>query len=353
MVWAGRMLKAVRGLQCAAIAVLADSHAKHEIGAIVYFVALLILLGLFVSEYVLDELHRAQENDVAREHREQAEKLERHYQSERAASVVANNAVRARLESSLNIANAGVAFLVSTYRQTTRAIASQKRSTDSGTLLVRDIKKFQIIVDALRNMCHAVKESASLERNVPISDVIVKATFMEIVTAASGHQQLEYRAWCTPSDAPPRSASEQKTFEKREGCAGLAWHRQRPVIEHEFTGEEWTDNYKDQGDIYRTQNMSMISVPVVRLDDHTVLGVITVDINLKEFFGQKNQKDAEERAGRWFLPYTTYISFIYAAEQFASTVFPILAAGLTQARTLAGAHSHELLPTAPEPASSQ
>jgi hypothetical protein len=166
------------------------------------------------------------------------------------------------------------------------------------------IRRDSVLNETLQRLCQALKTAYVQLEDVTVVDVWFRATFLEV----SG-DELKYRAWWLPDGSAPRSAREHKTFRQGEGCAGLAWQRARPVIEDDFRdGHEWKDNYMGQGQIYK----SMVSVPVIRpLDNGTsaVIGVITVDTNTSGYFGVKNNKDHEERAGRRILPYARYISF--------------------------------------------
>ena len=121
-----------------------------------------------------------------------------------------------------------------------------------------------------------------------------------------------YTNWYTPGNNEPRSKSEGKMFSKGEGVAGLAWKRQRVVIEDKFeNGIEWKDNYEDQGKLYA----SMACVPVLTSllkegSRDRVLGIITIDTNIEGFFGKKNDKDMEDRISKWITPYGSYIAFV-------------------------------------------
>jgi hypothetical protein len=94
----------------------------------------------------------------------------------------------------------------------------------------------------------------------------------------------------------------------------------RPVIEDEFKNErEWRDNYSGQGGNYK----SMISVPVMRGSrDHAadVIGVITVDTYIDKYFGAKDDRVAEERAGSIIRPYASYIAFLTAIDDAVKVV---------------------------------
>ena len=184
-------------------------------------------------------------------------------------------------------------------------------------------------------MCGTFVANASHGEHMAIPEIMFRATYMEVRKGEETGLFLEYIAWCTPDGHAPRSKSENVTYKRGDGVAGEAWKRMRPVIEDEFkqgADQNWVDNYPDQGTKYK----SMICVPVLRSDlqaNVEVLGVVTVDTNIKRYFGQKGNKDDEERGGEKIRPYAEYISFASTISDLGSEITSLLGRGSVQSRT--------------------
>jgi hypothetical protein len=179
--------------------------------------------------------------------------------------------------------------------------------------------KIKYINDALRKLCFSFVDSTAQRGNETRAEIMFRATYLE-VSSNNGEKFLKYAAFFTPDGHTPRSMQEGHTYLKRVGCAGNAWDRQRPVIESDFKdGSEWIDLYPGQGKLYS----SMICVPVFSHDNSenlSVIGIITVDSNLVGFFGEKGNRNDEERAARWVEPYAEYISLIDSINGFISKI---------------------------------
>lgn len=178
---------------------------------------------------------------------------------------------------------------------------------------------------ALHQMCKGFQDYVRIDRwgqELPSESIFFRATFMEVVGEPP---KLVYRDWYTPDGREPRSVSAGKTFELGKGVAGKAWERKRPVIEDFVTrggdpeDAEFTENYPGQ----RSQYKSMVCVPVVvTLEDagEHVLGVITVDTNIDGFFGEKGNRDDEQRDGSWIRPYADFIAFVLFSNKMGNKV---------------------------------
>lgn len=164
------------------------------------------------------------------------------------------------------------------------------------------------ITRSLRSLCHTLLSSSATRGLGTRASIMFRSTYMELTTTEDNHKVLSFFAFFTPDSHVPRSMQEQVTYEKRQGCAGLSWDRQRPVIEDSFAdGKEWVNNYAGQGTLYK----SMVCVPVSFSDGDSigeVKGIITVDTNLEGFFGKKDNRTDEERVARWIRPFSDYIS---------------------------------------------
>jgi len=173
--------------------------------------------------------------------------------------------------------------------------------------------KEDMINSALHDLCTSLTAIAAKKLQVALQEAQFRATFVE-VRGEDHTARLEFVGWHTWEDAPPRSMQMRKVFRLGEGCAGLAWHRNRAVIEDEFKdGHEWRDNYEGQNKKYK----SMISVPVRSGYSDTgeqVIGVVTVDTQLAGYFGKKGDQQAEDRASAMIAPYGTYIAFVCALD---------------------------------------
>jgi hypothetical protein len=304
----------LRGFQAVSIALIADQHAKKELGPFAFAAWALLLATLFILEYLGNRLTESQRREEEGEFKRTME-VAKASQIDELRQTLSKRATD--LEARLNMTSAAVGFLVTSYRRTTKKIHEQLASLAAGKVSSQEIQKVTIINDVLREMCNALKEEASLSKGASISDLSPKATFME-VTGPPSVEELRYIAWYTPSAAPPLSCSKKVGMRRGVGCAGIAWERGRPVIEDQFRdGREWHDSYPGQGALYRDRGMSMVSVPVAAAVDHEyrVIGVITVDMNVTGFFGSKGSTADEERAGRWLGPYAEYISFVYVLDE--------------------------------------
>lgn len=181
--------------------------------------------------------------------------------------------------------------------------------------------KDRIIADTLKQMCVSFITIAGQKYHIPMPDVMFRATYM-IVKKDGNDEKLVYYAWYTPGGHPPRSKSEGTKYKKGEGDAGLAWERERVVIEDKFKADkEWRENYQGQGRLYK----SMACIPVFDCTingNDNVIGVITIDTNIKGFFGSKDGKDMEERIANWIRPYGDNISFVTIMDCLISEGFP-------------------------------
>lgn len=188
----------------------------------------------------------------------------------------------------------------------------------------QSLKKLSILNEILEDLCKSLAAIAAKSHRLQLPDAWFRATYME-VRNVDGQERLEYIGWHTQDGNPPRSMSEGKTFSKGTGCAGLAWERKRPVVEDEFKdGHNWRNNYEGQGKNYK----SMICVPVMRGSRDfaaEVIGIITVDTYIDRYFGRKDDRGDEERAGVIVRPYASYIAFLTAIDNAVTLVRDSLA----------------------------
>jgi len=179
------------------------------------------------------------------------------------------------------------------------------------------MKPSRIIDLTLKQICDNLTNIASIKYGILSPEIMFRSTFMmkkRVEIRGNKEERLVYTNWCTPGNNEPRSKSEGKIFKKGEGVAGLAWKRQRVVIEDKFEkgkNREWKDNYPGQGKLYA----SMACIPVItslieKESREDVQGVIKINTNIKGFFGKKNDKDMEDRISKWITPYGSYIAFV-------------------------------------------
>lgn len=180
------------------------------------------------------------------------------------------------------------------------------------------MKKDRIIADTLKQMCHNFTTITSFKYRMPMCEVMFRATYMIIIMHKKDEEKLVYYAWHTPGGHPPKSRSEGIEYKKGEGVAGLAWKRERVVIEDKFkVDKEWRENYEGQGKLYK----SMACIPVFDCTlngNDNVIGVITIDTNVKAFFRKKDDKEMEERIANWIRPYGDNISFVTVMDRLIS-----------------------------------
>ncbi len=204
-------------------------------------------------------------------------------------------------------------FLTDRLRRNTGAV-SVLRSGDR-TLIgaaTGSIAKQPAINETLEDLCGSLSAICSKTLNIPRHDAWFRATYMEVEGPAND-QKLGYFGWYTLDGNYPKSMSKGVKYIKGEGDAGAAWETGRPVIEDFKSRVQWKENYEHQSANYK----SMICVPVVRgygKEANEVLGVITVDTQVDEYFGKSGDRTQEEKIARLIRPYGTYIAFISAVD---------------------------------------
>ena len=251
-----------------------------------------------------------------------------------------------------------------TYAAAENFLASRLRLFQTATdpalipgLIGLNIRKVPMINDALTKLCESLSAIAGKSLQIPLPQAWFRASYME-VQGAGDDEKLVYVGWHTLDGSPPRSMSLNKTYRKGDRCAGIAWKRDRPVIEDAFDdGHEWQDNYEGQGKNYK----SMISVPVRKghgNDMGTVIGVITVDTQIDRYFGKKNDRAQEDRIASMIQPYGTYIAFVSEMEQAISALWtslgnPTAMSAVPQAAVSAGQIIAPKAPLALSPATQE
>jgi hypothetical protein len=205
---------------------------------------------------------------------------------------------------------AAEAFLTDRLRRNTGAVSVlQRGDPELIPAATQSIAKLPAINETLRDLCESLSAICSKNRLIPRPEAWFRATYMEL-QGPPEDQKLVYIGWHTLDGTPPRSMSLGVTFRKGEGCAGLAWERNRPVIEDDFRDRhEWKENYPKQGTNYK----SMICVPVLKGHGSNmgeVIGVITVDTHIDHYFGTKDDRAQEDKISSMIRPYGTYVSFI-------------------------------------------
>lgn len=209
---------------------------------------------------------------------------------------------------------AAESFLTDRLRRNTGAVSIlQRGDPELIPAATQSIAKLPAINETLRDLCESLGAICSKNRMISRPEAWFRATYME-VQGPPGDQTLAYIGWHTLDGTQPRSMSMNIVYRKGEGCAGLAWERNRPVIEDDFKDRhEWKENYAKQGTNYK----SMVCVPVLKgygSDMGEVIGVITVDSHVDHYFGTKDDRAQEDRISRMIRPYGTYISFISAVD---------------------------------------
>lgn len=202
-------------------------------------------------------------------------------------------------------------FLSGQLQRTIRTLNHLLSAASSGRMPQAEwvVKKKRIVENTLERMCTSFISTASKRSNLPEVDVMFRSTCMVLERGQNGHEYLVYYAWHTPGGHQPRSASLNICYRKGEGVAGISWQRERVVIEDAFKhGDEWKDNYDFQGELYGS--MACIPVFTCTIDGKdNVIGIITIDTNIKGFFGHKNDKIMEDKISNWVRPYADYIAF--------------------------------------------
>lgn len=226
-----------------------------------------------------------------------------------------------------NRSNASLDFLLDRFRRTIaifwgivysaiRELSNGDISREQIATLIKNLKPLQykeILETTLKDMCLNLRNCALL-RNIT-EEPEFRATYMEVVNN-NGQEVLEYCSWYTLDGSVPRSKSLNITYAIGDGIAGKAWKDQRPFIITEFDPDktDWKENYTGQGKLYK----SMVCVPVfhyTREDGNKVIGVITIDSNVQDFFGAQTNRTDEEKFSRIVRPYANYISFMYSLKK--------------------------------------
>jgi hypothetical protein len=215
------------------------------------------------------------------------------------------------LEFKMALSSKTSSFLSGQIQRTIRTLNHLLSAAAKGELPQSEwvIKKKRIVENTLERMCLNFISITSKKFRKTEADVMFRSTYMTVDKLATGEEVLNYYAWFTPGGHQPRSASLGIFYRKGEGVAGIAWQRERVVIEDVFKNfTEWRDNYPGQGELYG----SMTCIPVFTCTIHgkdDVIGIITIDTNLKGFFGHKDDKVMEDKISNWVRPYADYIAF--------------------------------------------
>ena len=231
---------------------------------------------------------------------------------------------RAFLTKQMDIFSTAEKFLISRLRKMIEVLSTLQNAEPGAIRRVttQNLSKQDLLNAALRDLCNSQTAIAAKTLQVPLQEALFRATFMEVQGTGSD-EKLVYTAWHTWEDLPPQSLKKGITFRKGQGCAGIAWDRNKVVIEDAFKpGHEWQNNYEGQNQRYK----SMISVPVRKGygDADSIAGVITVDTQLPGYFGKKDDQQEEAKISAMIQPYGTYIAFVCvldgAAAKFKETV---------------------------------
>jgi hypothetical protein len=236
-----------------------------------------------------------------------------------------------RLSMDLETYAAAELFLSARLRRNTEVVSIlQSGDPELIRIATQSSGKLPSINGTLRDLCETLSAICSKNLMIPRPEAWFRATYME-VQGPPNDEKLVYIGWHTLDGSPPRSMSLGVTYRKGEGCAGLAWERNRPVIEDDFRDRhEWKENYPKQGTYYK----SMICAPVLKgygSDMGSVIGVITVDTHLDRYFGRKDDRAQEDKGASMIRPYGTYIAFISAVDSAVRDLIGRLGTGARQA----------------------
>ena len=271
-----------------------------NIQAIAIILLILVMILMFVVELAYAKTIKMLKKEALKEAKEEMKENKR-----------AQDEILKKAQFDLELESETIGFLVRNTNFLNKIICESITNHKIPNLL-HGIEAFNgpaTISTALYGLCHALVNASTILGYGTRASIMFRSTYMKVTKNESGDEILAYYAYYTPDNLVPRSMIEGKTFQKRSGCAGICWDRQRPVIEDAFVdNKEWINNYPGHGKLYQ----SMVCFPVIRYlnKEQKAIGVITVDSNISKFFGIKDDRNDEQIVARWIRPFADYVLLI-------------------------------------------